>query len=58
VAQMTLIPVGVIAMPSMFIVIMKRAELDRAVSTAFAGASPKLADGGPARGHDIAAFEQ
>jgi alpha-1,2-mannosyltransferase len=58
VAQITLIPIGVIAMLSMFFVIMKRAELDRALPMAFAGASPKLSDGGPARGHDIAAFEQ
>jgi alpha-1,2-mannosyltransferase len=58
VAQITLIPVGVIAMLSMFFVIMKRAELDRALPMAFAGGAPKLSDGGPTRGHDIAAFEQ
>ena len=58
VAQITLIPVGVIAMLSMFFVIVKRAELVRALPMAFAGAAPKLSDGGPARGHDIAAFEQ
>jgi hypothetical protein len=57
VAQVTLIPLGVIAMLSMFFVIMRRAELDRALPMAFAGAAPKLADSGPAPGHDIAAFE-
>jgi alpha-1,2-mannosyltransferase len=58
VSQITLIPVGVIAMLSMFFVITKRAELDRALPMDLAGAAPKLSDGGPARGHDIAAFEQ
>ncbi len=57
VAQITLIPPGVIAMLAMFFVIMKRAELDRALPMAFAGALPKRVDTCPAHGHDIAAFE-
>ncbi|MGA8610838.1 MAG: glycosyltransferase family 87 protein [Xanthobacteraceae bacterium] len=57
VAQVTLIPLGVIAMLSMFFVIMRRAELDRALPVALAGAAPRLTDSGPAPSHDIAAFE-
>jgi hypothetical protein len=60
VAQATLIPVGVIAMLAMFVVILRRAELDRASPTEFGAATSnasKMADGGSARGHDIAAFE-
>jgi hypothetical protein len=44
-------------MLSMFFVMMRRAELDRALPIAFAVASPKLADSSPARGHDLAALE-
>ena len=58
VAQEVLIPIGVIAMLCMFFVIMRKAELDRALPMAFAGATPKMADADPMRGHDIAAFEQ
>jgi alpha-1,2-mannosyltransferase len=57
VAQEVLIPIGVIAMLSMFFVIMRKAELDRALPMAFAGTTPKMADADPLRGHDIAAFE-
>jgi len=57
VAQVTLIPIGVIAMLCMFFVIIRRAELDRALPMHFAVAGPKLTDAGPTHGHDIAAFE-
>ena len=57
VAQVTLIPIGVIAMLCMFFVIIRRAELDRALPMHFAVAGPKLTDAGPTRSHDIAAFE-
>ena len=60
VAQATLIPAGVLAMLAMFVVILRRAEPDRASPMEFAAATSntsKMADGGSARGHDIAAFE-
>jgi len=57
VAQATLIPLGVPAMLAMFVVVLRRAELERTLPMAFAGASSTMADGGEARGHDIAAFE-
>jgi hypothetical protein len=36
---------------------LRKAELDRASPMAFAGTPSTMTDGGPARGHDIAAFE-
>jgi alpha-1,2-mannosyltransferase len=57
VAQLTLIPLGVLAMLAMFVVVLRRAELDRASPMAFAGTASTVVDGGTARGHDIAAFE-
>jgi alpha-1,2-mannosyltransferase len=57
VAQATLIPLGVLAMLAMFVVILRRAELDRALPIAFAGTPSTMADSGAVRGHDIAAFE-
>ena len=57
VAQVTLIPLGVLAMLAMFVVILRRAELGHALPMAFVGTPSTMADGGPARGHDIAAFE-
>jgi alpha-1,2-mannosyltransferase len=57
VAQTTLIPLGVPAMLAMFVLILRRAELDRALPMAFADASSTMVKGDVARGHDIAAFE-
>jgi hypothetical protein len=57
VAQATLIPLGVLAMLATFVVLLRRAEPVRASPMAFAGAPSTVADGGPPRGHDIAAFE-
>ncbi len=59
VAQATLIPLGVPAMLAAFVVLWRRAELDRIALVRFGGSSPRMADSsGPARGHDIAAFKQ
>jgi alpha-1,2-mannosyltransferase len=58
VAQATLIPLGVLSMLAMFVVILRRAELDRALPMAFASGPSTMADDAPARGHDIAAFER
>jgi alpha-1,2-mannosyltransferase len=60
VAQATLIPLGVLAMLAMFVVILRRAQPDRASPVEFAAATSntsKMADGGSAPRHDIAAFE-
>jgi alpha-1,2-mannosyltransferase len=57
VAQATLIPVGVLAMLAMFVVVLRKAELGRALPVAFAGTRSTMADGSRARGHDIAAFD-
>jgi alpha-1,2-mannosyltransferase len=57
VAHATLIPLGFLSMLAMFVVILRKAEPDRASPMEFAAASSTMADGGPARGHDIAAFE-
>jgi alpha-1,2-mannosyltransferase len=57
VAQFTFIPLGVLAMLAMFVVILRRAELDRRLPMAFAGTPSTMADGDPLCGHDIAAFE-
>ena len=53
VAQATLIPLGVIAMLAAFVLALRRAEFDRTL----AARRSKMPDCGPARGHDIAAFE-
>jgi alpha-1,2-mannosyltransferase len=58
VAQATLIPLGVPAMLTLFVLLLRRAELDCSVPVTFAGASSTIGDSGQARGHDIAAFEQ
>ena len=59
VAQASLIPLGVPAMLAMFIVLLRRAELDLTLPMAFAGASSAITGDpcGTSRGHDIAAFE-
>jgi alpha-1,2-mannosyltransferase len=57
VAQVTLIPLGVLAMLMVFVLILRRAELGHALRVAFVGAPSTMAGGDPARGHDIAAFE-
>ena len=57
VAQATLIPLGVPAMLAAFVVVWRRAEL-RIPLVRFGGPSSRMADSGPARGHDIAAFKQ
>ncbi len=57
VAQATLVPLGVPAMLAVFVLILRRAELDRSSPMAFAGASSTMAEHGQTRGHDIAAFE-
>jgi alpha-1,2-mannosyltransferase len=57
VAHATLIPLGVPAMLALFVLILKRAELDRRLPMAFVSGPPTIAKGGDARGHDIAAFE-
>jgi alpha-1,2-mannosyltransferase len=57
VAQATLIPLGVPAMLAVFALLLRRAELERTAPMAFAGASSTMTERGPARGHDIAAFE-
>jgi alpha-1,2-mannosyltransferase len=55
VAQATLIPLGVPAMLGTFVLVLRRAELERALAL---DARPSTIPGsGPARGHDIAAFE-
>jgi hypothetical protein len=59
VVQATLIPLGVPAMLAAFVVLWWRAELDRMALVRFGGPCSRMADSsGPARGHDIAAFEQ
>jgi Glycosyltransferase family 87 len=59
VAQASLIPLGVPAMLAMFILVLRRAELDRTLPMAFAGGSSTITrdPSGTSRGHDIAAFE-
>lgn len=57
IAQATLIPLGVPAMLAAFVVVWRRAEL-RIPLVRFGGPSSRMADSGPARGHDIAAFKQ
>jgi alpha-1,2-mannosyltransferase len=57
-AQATLIPVGVPTMAAAFILLLRRAELDRSLPMAFAASSSTMAAAGKPRGHDIAAFEQ
>jgi len=59
VAQLSLIPLGVPAMLVMFVLILRRAELDPALPMAFSGASSTMArdPGGTSRGHDIAALQ-
>ena len=57
VAHATLIPLGVPAMLALFVLILRRAELDRRLPVPFVSGSPTMAKGGEARGHDIAAFE-
>jgi alpha-1,2-mannosyltransferase len=57
VAQVTLIPLGVLVMLAMFVIIVRRADRGRALPMAFADATSTTADGGLTRCHDIAAFE-
>jgi alpha-1,2-mannosyltransferase len=57
VAQATLIPLGVPAMLAIFILLLRRAELERAPSPAFNTERSTIADSSAARGHDIAAFD-
>ena len=57
IAGATLIPLGVPAMLAMFVVILRRAELDRRLPVALAGRPSTMPQARPARGHDIAAFE-
>jgi hypothetical protein len=57
VAQATLIPLGVLAMLMTFILLLRRAELERTLSPAFNPQRSTIADGSGARGHDIAAFD-
>jgi alpha-1,2-mannosyltransferase len=59
VAQLSLIPLGVPAMLIVFVMILRRAELDLTPPMAFSGAASTMeaGPGGPTRGHDIAAFE-
>ncbi|HEY5066544.1 MAG TPA: glycosyltransferase family 87 protein [Xanthobacteraceae bacterium] len=57
VAQATLIPLGVPAMLMTFILLLRRAELERTLSPAFNPQRSSIADGSGARGHDIAAFD-
>ncbi len=57
VAQATLIPLGVPAMLMTFILLLRRAELERTLSPAFNPQRSTIADGSGARGHDIAAFD-
>ncbi|MFZ3350647.1 MAG: glycosyltransferase family 87 protein [Xanthobacteraceae bacterium] len=57
VAQATLIPLGVLAMLMTFILLLRRAELERTPSPAFNPQRSTIADGSGARGHDIAAFD-
>jgi alpha-1,2-mannosyltransferase len=46
VAQVTLIPLGVLAMLALFLVILRRAELDRTLRMAFGGTSSTVPEGG------------
>ena len=55
VAQATLIPLGVPAMLAAFVLTLRPAERDRAL--ALPAGSSTMSGSGPARGHDIAAFE-
>jgi hypothetical protein len=57
VAQATLIPLGVLAMLMTFILLLRRAELERTPSPAFNPQRSTIAEGSGARGHDIAAFD-
>jgi alpha-1,2-mannosyltransferase len=59
VAQASLIPLGVPAMLAMFVLIVRRAELDFALPMAFPAATSTMqaGPGGPSRGHDIAALK-
>jgi hypothetical protein len=59
VAQLSLIPLGVPAMLIVFVMILRRAELDLTLPMAFPTASGtiKATPGGSTRGHDIAAFK-
>jgi len=57
VAQATLIPLGVLAMLMTFILLLRRAELERMPSPAINPQRSTIADGSGARGHDIAAFD-
>ncbi len=58
VAQATLIPLGVPAMLAAFILVLRRAELDRGLPVTFERSSSTIENSGQARGHDIAVFEQ
>lgn len=53
VAQATLIPLGVPAMLAVFLLLMRRAELERTPALAY----PQITRDHAARGHDIAAFD-
>jgi alpha-1,2-mannosyltransferase len=59
VAQATLIPLGVPAMLAMFVLILRRAELDFALPMAFSAAASTIqaGPGGTSHGHDIAALK-
>jgi len=59
VAQVSLIPLGVPAMLAMFVLIVRRAELDLTWPMAFRKEPSTMASGpgGTSRGHDIAAFK-
>jgi len=57
IAQATLIPLGVPAMMALFVLVCRRAELDRSLPVAFAPSSATMERGGKVRSHDIAAFE-
>ncbi len=58
VAHATLIPLGVPAMLAAFVVLWRRAELQRVPLMPFGGASSRMTDSGSRGGHDLAAFEQ
>jgi hypothetical protein len=59
VAEATFIPLGVPAMLTMFVLILRHARTDVAAASAFGGPSARIAlgPGGTAGGHDIAAFK-
>jgi hypothetical protein len=57
VAQATLIPLGVPAMLAAFILVLRRAELERTPSPTLNSRRSPIADSSGAHGHDIAAFD-